>query len=125
MLGAFCIWRLASFKMHSKSGNGSAAMVVVTTGTSSTGQRDVGHGRLREHACLREVGQGGAMAESKGQERSHPWLLADQGLRAHRREKTRRERMVAFQASYWALEAVLGYVQLMREGMAGRQGSRT
>jgi hypothetical protein len=33
--------------------------------------------------------------------------------------------MVAFQASYWALEAVLGYVQLMREGMAGRQGSRT
>jgi predicted membrane-bound mannosyltransferase len=65
------------------------------------------------------------MAESKGQERSHPWLLADQGLRAHRREKTRRERMVAFQASYWALEAVLGYVQLMREGMAGRQGSRT
>jgi hypothetical protein len=91
MLGAFGIWRLASFKMHSKSGNGSAAMVVVTTGTSSTGQRDVGQGRLREHACLREVGQGGAMAESKGQERSHPWLLADQGLRAHRREKTRRE----------------------------------
>jgi hypothetical protein len=33
--------------------------------------------------------------------------------------------MVAFQGSYWALGAVLGYVQLMREGMAGRQDSRT
>jgi hypothetical protein len=60
--------------MHGKNGNGWAAMVVLTTGTSSTGERDVGQGRPREHACLREVGQDGAMVQSKGQERSHPWL---------------------------------------------------
>jgi hypothetical protein len=45
-------------------------------------------------------------------------------LGAHRREKRRRERMVASLATYWALKAVLGCPTHERERMAGRRGSR-
>jgi hypothetical protein len=43
-------------------------------------------------------------------------------LGAHRREKRRRERMVASLATYWALEAVLGCPTRERE--RGWQGDR-
>jgi hypothetical protein len=38
MFDAVCIWSLESFEMDGKNGNGSAAMVVVTTVISSTDQ---------------------------------------------------------------------------------------